>query len=225
MREPREAEVMRRAVKAGITTVQTALPGIIKTFDPITKTATVEPAVSDGNPIPPLPDVPVKFPSGGLYRMVWLLMPGDECTLIFYKTDPSRFRASGTKSNANLKREHGYYPVCIPGSESDVRQALMSPPVGMHLGTIDGLTDIVISPAGIALVSAAGISLTSLAPIKLGSDLASLPVANGAAVDAYLAALVTYISTHVHTAAGTGPPAAPPPAPTPTSSARAFVDG
>lgn len=73
--------------------IRVALPGIIKSFDPDTVTATVQPSVrsmerdNDGNTTtddyPLLVDVPVIFPRGGGCTLTFPVKAGDECLVIF----------------------------------------------------------------------------------------------------------------------------------------------
>jgi hypothetical protein len=210
VREPTEPEVLRTATKAGLATVSTSIPGIIVSYDPAKKTAVVEVAVHDGKPLPPLPDVPVKFPRGGGYRLVWPLEPGDEVTLVYYGLDPSRFRVSGEPSQADIKRRHGFYPVAIPGSESESLADYEPSTEGLHLGTDDGTVEIVVSDS----------------QIKLGSTSAASGVAKGDVVDANTTAILNWLATHVHpTAVGpTSPSTTPAPTTNDTESAKVLTE-
>jgi hypothetical protein len=195
MREPTEAELLRRATKAGLATVLTSLPGKVVSYDPDTKTAVVEEAVHDGDPPPPLLDVPVKFPRGGGYRLVWPLQPGDEVTLVFYGLDPSRFRASGERSLVNIIRRHGRYPVALPGSESELFADYEPATEGLHLGKDDGTVEIVVGAS----------------QIKLGSTSAAAGVAKGNVTDANFQAVLQWLASHVHpTAVGPSSPSTTP---------------
>jgi hypothetical protein len=210
MREPSEAEVLRAATKAGLATVHTSLPGKVVSYDPDAKTAVVEVLVHDGRPMPPLPDVPVKFPRGGGYRLVWSLAAGDEVTLLFYGLDPSRFRASGEASAANIQRRHGLYPVAIPGSESETLAGYEPSTEGLHLGKDDGTVEIVVGNS----------------QIKLGSTGATHGVAHGDVNDANTAAIKAWLAAHVHpTAVGPSSPSTlAPPVTNPTASAKVLTE-
>ena len=74
--------------------VQTALPGIVVSFDPVKMTCSVQPAIqgvqSDpktGNAktvnLPLLVDCPVIFPSGGGVSITFPIHAGDECLVVF----------------------------------------------------------------------------------------------------------------------------------------------
>lgn len=74
-------------------TMWTALPGIIQSFDPAKMTAVVQPAIKgvqikkDGKneqiTMPLLPDVPVVFPGGGGVTLTFPVKKGDECLVVF----------------------------------------------------------------------------------------------------------------------------------------------
>jgi len=163
MRQPSDAEVLRAAMEAATKTVMTSLPGKVVSYDAATKLATIEPMVHNGNPLPPIPEVPVKFPRGGGYRMVWPLNPGDEVTIHFHKWDPSRFRVSGEKAQSNLVRDTGIYPVAVPGSESETSTYTGAGSNTMHLGRDAGDVEIIIASNAISL-KAATVNLTGTAP-------------------------------------------------------------
>lgn len=187
MRQPSEAEVLRSAMEAATKTVMTSLPGKVVSYDPSTKLAVVEPMVHVGNPLPPIPAVPVKWPRFGGFRLVGPLNAGDEVTLIFSKWDPSRYRKSGEKSAANLSRDAGIYPIAIPGSEADTSYD-GGEDAFLHIGNDAGDCEIVVEPN----------------KIRLGAAGASHPVAWGDTVDNNINAIKNWLTTHTHTVATTG---------------------
>lgn len=203
-------------MSAAVKTVMTSLPGKIVSYEPDTKLATVEPMVHTGNPIPPIPEVPIKFPKGGGYRIVWPLNAGDEVTLHFHKWDPSRFRVSGEKSLANLERDTGIYAYAVPGSESET-STYNGGGSGLHIGNDAGTVEIVVTSS----------------QIKLGASAAASGVAKGDVSDANFDAIVNWLTSHTHTVATTGSAAAqtgtaaasttPPPSTNPTESTKVFT--
>lgn len=205
MREPTDEEVMRAAAKAALATVHTSLPGIVVAYNPAARTAVVQPAAYDGEePLPPLQDIPVKFPSGGGYRWVFPLLPGDECTLHFYEVDPSTFRKTGALGKADVDRRHGLYAVCTPGDESEATYT-------------DGLINAHVGAPGTEIIFN-----SLLGTIQIGSASAIDPIALATKVDLAIAALTTWAGAHVHSGGGSGPPVAPPPVPTLTGSLKIF---
>lgn len=180
MRQPSDAEVLRAAMGAAVKTVMTSLPGKIVSYDPSTKLATVEPMVHTGNPIPPIPEVPIKWPRFGGYRLVGPLNSGDEVTVYFHKWDPSRFRVSGELSQANMARDSGIYAYAVPGSEF-FGESYDGGGSGLHVGSEDGEVEIVVTPS----------------QIKLGSTGATSGVAKGDVVDANFQAIANLFSSWV----------------------------
>ncbi|WHS97779.1 MAG: hypothetical protein LZT29_00656 [Pantoea stewartii] len=73
--------------------LRVSLPGIVQSFDPVTCTCTVQPAIagqgvdekgqSQSAPLPLLTDVPVIFPRGGGCTITFPVKAGDECLVVF----------------------------------------------------------------------------------------------------------------------------------------------
>lgn len=73
--------------------LRVSLPGIVQSFDPVTCTCTVQPAIAgqgidakgqvQSAPLPLLTDVPVIFPRGGGCTITFPVKAGDECLVIF----------------------------------------------------------------------------------------------------------------------------------------------
>ncbi len=216
MRDVSDAELLTAAAAAATKKVMTSLPGRIVSYDDETKLAMVEPMVHVGNPIPPLPRVPIKWPKFGNYRLVGPLNKGDEVTVYFHKWDPSRFRVSGELSQANLKRDAGLYAYAVPGSESDTDYD-GGGDANLHLGKDDGTVEIVITPT----------------QIKLGANAAASGVSKGDVADANFTAIKNWLAAHTHVVATTGTAeaqsgtaaASTTPAPTtnPTASSKVFT--
>lgn len=82
-------ESVREMVLGLVKDLHTSAPGIIKSYDPATQTATVQAAikrvfVGDGAVALPLcVDVPVYFPGGGGFVHTFPVKPGDECLMVF----------------------------------------------------------------------------------------------------------------------------------------------
>jgi hypothetical protein len=108
------------------------MPGIVQSYDPITKTADVLPAIkrpvydpetgdADGHEtLPVIAGVPVSFPRGGGWHLSFPLEKGDHVTLIFSEVATGQWRASGELSEPVDVRRHSLgYPVAIPGAHAD----------------------------------------------------------------------------------------------------------
>lgn len=76
-------------VESRLKELHTCLPGIIDSYDPLTQTASVQPAIQrvwtekGGVALPLCVDVPVAFPGGGDYFLTFPVQRGDECILFF----------------------------------------------------------------------------------------------------------------------------------------------
>jgi hypothetical protein len=82
-------ESVREMVLGLLKDLHTSCPGIIKSFDPATQTATVQAAIKrvfvDDGPValPLCVDVPVYFPGGGGFVHTFPVKAGDECLMVF----------------------------------------------------------------------------------------------------------------------------------------------
>ena len=75
------------------TNLRVSMPGIVQSFDPISVTCTVQPAIKCSQPddagnevsasLPLLTDIPVIFPRGGGCTITFPVQEGDECLIIF----------------------------------------------------------------------------------------------------------------------------------------------
>lgn len=88
-----DEEAMQAAFRGLLAELWTALPGIVQSFDPVTMTVVVQPAIQsqrrapDGTQAPvslPLLDgVPVVFLGGGDFTTTYPIREGDECLVTF----------------------------------------------------------------------------------------------------------------------------------------------
>lgn len=96
--------------------LRVCLPGIIQSFDALSQTVTVQPALREkikdinGNiidvQIPLLVDVPIVIPSGGGYYLTMPIAVGDECLVVFSDMCIDAWWASGGIQNQADKRRH-----------------------------------------------------------------------------------------------------------------------
>jgi hypothetical protein len=107
--------------------LNTAIPGVIESYDPGSKTAAVSVPISDfyagddggdiEEPWPVLEDVPVCFPGGGGWQMTWPLQPGDPVLLVFCQRDITRwFATNGKEPHAPLLADthNESSAICLP---------------------------------------------------------------------------------------------------------------
>ena len=109
-REPDLAEVIEAGIDTAMEGLNTCIPGVILNYYPTTQTADVQLANKSLHQIldtdlliseeyPTLPNVPVCFPSGGGIHVTFPLQQGDNCILLFSKSDINNFRANNTPNN------------------------------------------------------------------------------------------------------------------------------
>jgi hypothetical protein len=126
---PNLEDVIREAIDSYSLRVHTALPGVIKEWDPDTQTASVLPAVQTAvrdlkgrhifETLPLIYDVPVMFPRTLAGYMTFPIQVGDTGLLIFPELDPAQWRSSDPSAaprSAGDQRRHGLSgAVFIPG--------------------------------------------------------------------------------------------------------------
>lgn len=93
-----------------------ALPGIIQSFDPVTQTVTVQPAINEivynqnglptHLPLPVLLDVPIVIPRAGDYVITLPIRKGDECLVIFADMCIDAWWQNGGMQNQIEQRRH-----------------------------------------------------------------------------------------------------------------------
>ena len=209
-RQPKLPEIIRRSVETGLARVRTSLPGIVKSYDASAGTVEVEIAIEDDIGKTVLSDVPVKFPSGGGYRLVFPLASGDEVSLVFESADTSEFRVTGQTSEAPLNAI-GFSCFALPGGSSDSAVLPNAPTDKLLIGKKDASTEIEISDSEIKLDSTAtdavalapaveGIktALNNLATALFADTTGTTPLAPaGAALTSAMASLVPIGATKV----------------------------
>ncbi len=109
---------VNRAMQDGLmSSMRTAIPGIIQSFDPKTQTAVIQPAIrkrvysgEQGEIIqeqePLLLDVPVMFLGGGVSALTFPVAEGDECLVIFADSNIDAWYQSGGVQNQVYPRSH-----------------------------------------------------------------------------------------------------------------------
>ncbi len=145
--EPSLQELIRRALESRLAQVRVSMPGIIKSYDAATKTATVQAALSDVvfddadervvSDIPPIQNVPVVFPSGGKLSLHFNLEAGDTGDLVFATNSISDWQRSGqVAAPGNLRLHPLGSAKFYPGLRHDKNQL---PDVDESIGIPGGL--------------------------------------------------------------------------------------
>jgi len=147
---------LRFCVKSELKNINTCLPAIIKSYDPETRRASVQIALStiqtDGESItPPIQfNVPVIFPSSSSYIIHIALTEGDPILLIFSQRGLSQFKNLYTESVPDARSFFSLADaVAIPGFGN-----LVSEPAsvsGISIQTTDGTTFLTLEPGVINL--------------------------------------------------------------------------
>lgn len=117
------------AMEGNKSSIWTAMPGIVQSFDPTQRTAVVQPsiqaAVWDANEVqswqnmPLLPDCPVIFPGGGGVLLTFPLQPGDEVlVLIANRCIDYWWQRGGIQQQAELRMMDLSDGFCLAGIQS-----------------------------------------------------------------------------------------------------------
>lgn len=123
-------EVLDLTANAVVDGLHTCLPGKIVNFYPEKQTADVQAVVKrvsfdeDGervvNEFPTFSDIPVQYPRGGGFVLVFPLVAGDHCLLVFSEIPTGEWRETGQVSEPFDVRRHGLSGAfCIPGIAPD----------------------------------------------------------------------------------------------------------
>jgi len=114
--QPEWPELLRAVQEHLAARIHTCLPGIVRSYDVATQTATVELAVQLlGNTVPPLPEVPVMWPGGAAGHLHVPLAAGDTVMVLFSEEDFSGWWGTGSISAPRVLARHGLHALAIPG--------------------------------------------------------------------------------------------------------------
>lgn len=160
--DPRERfaeleEALRVAMRGNQLALWTALPGSIVSFDPVTVTAVVQPALQgvvravDGSAsavnLPLLPDVPVVFPRGGGATLTFPIAKDDECLVVFSSRCIDAWWQSGGVQLPMEPRLHDLSDgFCLVGPQSQVRKISDISTTTVQLRSDDGEAFIELDP-------------------------------------------------------------------------------
>jgi hypothetical protein len=181
-----------------------SLPGVVQSFDPATRSVTVVPAltrsVPQGDDLPPvvetlpaIPDVPVKYESGGGYFFTYPLAAGDEGMIVFADFDLGQWYANGgTGVNPGDQRTHSLASAWfVPGVVSMAKGIAGYSQTALRIGKsgavmieIDSAgTKVAIgaTPSAALAVAMAGLVATQLTALKIAINGAAVLAGDGGA--------------------------------------------
>lgn len=136
----------------------TALPGIIRKYDPAKMTCEVQPTIQarytdlNGTPtwvnIPMLVDCPVCFPAGGGFSLTFPLRDGDECLVVFAsRCIDAWWQSGGVQVQADLRMHDLSDGFVIPGPRSQATVMSDADAANVELRSDDGAARIKITPS------------------------------------------------------------------------------
>lgn len=136
--------------------LRVSCPGIIQSFDPITQTCTIQPALREEITkegytkkwmnLPLLLDVPIVIPSAGGYALTLPIKKGDECLVIFSDSCIDAWFSYGGIQNQIEKRRHSLSDaICIPGLYSQPNVIPNYSATATELRSISGTSKISLS--------------------------------------------------------------------------------
>lgn len=116
---PTLPSIIKQAIDNRLKDLHTSCPGIVESFDPVTQTASIQPAIKrifvtdDGekeiltpSPLPLLINVPIVFPRGGGFSLTFPVKKGDECHIQFCERSIDIWHEKGEVCNPGARRFH-----------------------------------------------------------------------------------------------------------------------
>ena len=162
------------ALEGHQSTLMTALPGIIQSFNPSQQTCVVKAAIkfkiedSDGSSqwvdLPPLVDCPVFFASGGGVTLTFPVSAGDECLVVFAsRCIDSWWQLGGSQVPAEIRMHDLSDGMVFPGFKSTPNVITSINPTKAQLRTNAGTTLVEIDPGSgdIKIQSTSKVTLTA----------------------------------------------------------------
>src|SRR4029077_2768517 len=174
-------DVILAAIESRLGDVFVARPGIIRSYDAASQTATVQPAIREAyvdetdtrqtEAQPPIQKVPVVFPGSGTSGITWPVNKGDTCLLVHCDVSIDTWLATGGVVDPQDDRRHDHSDVVAIVGLRSYRGSLPS-------SATDGTATVVYAPQ-----------------IKLGDASASHPVPQGDNLQSSLNTLAAALST------------------------------
>ena len=163
------SDVVNAGVAAALDEQHTAMPAIVTAYNPITQRADCQPVnkhpvfnadgVKSYETLPVIPNVPVQFPRGGGYCLIFPVSPGDHVLLIFSEVSTSDWRSNGQSpaEPVDVRRHSMGHPIALAGFEPDTNPIAdgASSANEMIFGLEGAAQQVRIGPNGIKLGAAA----------------------------------------------------------------------
>lgn len=116
-------DAMESFLQSRMEDVHTMLPGVVQSYDPVTRTATVKPSVrlrtmhADILDIPPIASVPVVWPGSSTFSAMSKYLPaGSGVTLLFSEASIGNWQRSIQDADAEDETRHSLQDaIAIPG--------------------------------------------------------------------------------------------------------------
>lgn len=199
--------------------IQTAVPGIIQSFDPDSMTCTVQPAINGqvrdesgtltGVELPLLVDCPVQFPAGGGCTLTFPVKQDDECLIVFAsRCIDSWWQSGGIQAQAELRMHDLSDGFVLLGFRSQPRVIGGISGTAAQLRTDDGAAFVEVDSAthAINITTTAPINVTSTASANVTAPIINLAAAGQALQKFITEAFQALFNSHTHTAGGAGAP-------------------
>lgn len=164
-------DIIRNSVFSVLNDVHTCLPGIVKSYNPSTNKATIQPALnkaffSGAMPMPILENVPLLFPGGSNFNMTFPVNSGDYVLLLFSERSIDLWLSVGGQVTPNDPRKFDLSDaIAIPGLQ----------PFTGNFSNNNG-TDFVISFAGseIRINSSGAVQIKTNSTVAIGTQTTEL---------------------------------------------------
>lgn len=216
--EPSLAEAIQHGIDTALDHVFKAGPGIVKSYDPLTNTAFIQPALKHAVwsvstdertflEVGEIPFVPVVFPRAGGFVLRTPVSPGDHVLLVYCDSSLAEYRENGQVSEPQDARRHSIgWPVAIVGFFPDNKALSPLDAAAVALGAAifgeDGGKQMRVGPLGIEL-STAGVTPISPVALANASDNALTTLTNALnSLISTVNALITNYNSHQHAVSG-----------------------
>lgn len=107
-RTPTLGELIRVAIEARLAGLHVSIPGRVEKYDASKQCADIKPLVKTerGESVPVIPNVPIIFPGGGSFRVVFPVAKGDTVLLVFCERSIDGWKERGGEVDPIDTRHH-----------------------------------------------------------------------------------------------------------------------